>query len=61
MHGLDLTPAELIASPHCLIGTRYPVTERLQELRERWGFSYITVHDFDAESLAPVVAELAGT
>lgn len=60
-HGLNLTPAELIASPHCLIGSRHQVTERLQELRGRWGFSYITVYDSDAESLAPVVAELAGT
>jgi len=34
-HGLNLTPAELIASPHCLIGSRHQVTERLQELRGR--------------------------
>lgn len=59
-HGFDLTPAELLASPHCLIGTRQQVTERLHELRERWGFCYITVYDSDAGSLAPVVADLAG-
>lgn len=58
--GLPVTPRELLASPHCLIGPHRQVTERLQELRERWGFSYVTVYDSDAASLAPVVAELAG-
>ena len=36
------------------------MVERLLEARERWGFSYVTVYDADADSLAPVVADLAG-
>ncbi|NEK58452.1 TIGR03621 family F420-dependent LLM class oxidoreductase [Geodermatophilus sabuli] len=59
--GLDLAPRELLASPHCLIGPRAQVTERLLQARERWGFSYVTVYDSDAASLTPVVAGLAGT
>ena len=58
--GLPVTPAELLASPHCLIGPHAALVERLLELRERWGFSYVTVYDSDAESLAPVVGDLAG-
>ena len=58
--GLPVTPEELLASPHCLIGPRERLVERLLELRERWGFSYVTVYDSDADSLAPVVADLAG-
>lgn len=58
--GLPVTPQELLASPHCLIGPRALLVERLAELRERWGFSYVTFYDSDADSLAPVVAELTG-
>ena len=59
--GLGVTPQELLASPHCLIGPRGQLVERLQESRERWGFSYVTLYDADADSLTPVVAELRGT
>lgn len=58
---LDLTPAELLASPHCLIGSRSQLTDRLQELRGRWGFSYVTVYDHDARAFTPLIADLAGT
>jgi hypothetical protein len=58
--GLPVTPQALLASPHCLIGPRARLVERLVELRERWGFSYVTFYDSDADSLAPVVGELAG-
>ena len=60
-NGFELTPRELLDSPHCLMGPRQQVVDRLVELRERWGFSYVTVYDSDAEAMAPVVAELAGT
>lgn len=59
--GLGVTPCELLASPQCLIGPRQHLVERLHEARERWGFSYVTVYDADADSLAPVVAELSGS
>ena len=58
--GLPATPEQLLASPHCLIGPRAALVERLLALRERWGFSYVTVYDSDAGALAPVVAELTG-
>ena len=57
--GLGVTPSELLASPHCLIGPRQHLVERLHEARERWGFSYVTVYDSD--DLTAVVAELSGT
>ena len=37
------------------------MVERLQERRERYGFSYIVVTEPNMEALAPVVARLAGT
>lgn len=58
--GLPITPQQLLGSPHCLIGPHARLVERLLELRERWGFSYVTFYDSDADSLAPVVNELAG-
>ena len=57
--GLGVTPSELLASPHCLIGPRQHLVERLHEARERWGFSYVTL--YDADDLNSVVAELSGT
>jgi alkanesulfonate monooxygenase SsuD/methylene tetrahydromethanopterin reductase-like flavin-dependent oxidoreductase (luciferase family) len=58
---LAATPEDLLASPHCLIGPRGKIIERLHELRETYGFSYITLYDADAPAFADVVAELAGT
>jgi probable F420-dependent oxidoreductase len=54
--GLDLEPAELLASPHCLIGPAGALRERLAQLRERWGFSYVTFYEADLTSMAPVMA-----
>jgi probable F420-dependent oxidoreductase len=59
--GLALAPDDLLASPHCLIGPRGKIIERLHELRETYGFSYITFYDADAAAFADVVAELAGS
>ena len=43
-----------------LIGSIEAIIERLIELRERFGISYITVFPVDAEAFAPVVARLKG-
>lgn len=50
--GLALTPEQLLASPHALIGPRGAVGERLAVLRERWGFGAVTVYESDLAVLA---------
>jgi hypothetical protein len=44
-----------------LVGTEDEITERLEQRRDRWGFSYHVVQAEAALTLAPVVARLAGT
>ena len=57
----DLPAAEILTSPHALIGTIESIIETLQERRERYGISYITVGSHLATTLAPIVARLTGT
>jgi probable F420-dependent oxidoreductase len=53
-------PIEDVAhSPSVLVGTVDHCVERLQELRERHGFSYIDLRA-DPETTAPIVERLAG-
>jgi probable F420-dependent oxidoreductase len=52
---------EILEAPYCLIGTVAQIVEQLQERRERYGISYITVHGGYTEALAPVIERLAGT
>jgi len=56
-----LTVAEALDSPQILVGSPGEMAETLRERRDRFGFSYIVVTEPNRESLAPVVAELAGT
>lgn len=51
---------EFAAHPHALLGTVDDICETLQERRERFGFSYVTVPQRNLEEFAPVVARLAG-
>ncbi|WP_353941096.1 LLM class F420-dependent oxidoreductase [Streptomyces sp. HUAS MG91] len=55
-----LTERELLESPLALVGTVEEITARLLAVRERYGFSYITVLEDSSEALAPVVEELRG-
>ena len=55
------TPEQVLASPYYLIGTIESMTERLQELRERFGVSYFKVLADSREAFAPVVARLKGS
>jgi probable F420-dependent oxidoreductase len=55
------TSEEILEAPYCLIGTVAQIVEQLQERRERYGISYITVWEGSAEALAPVIEQLAGT
>ena len=57
---LEADPALLERSPAVLIGTVEECVERLQERRERYGFSYLKLGG-DIDNIAPIVARLAGT
>jgi len=56
-----MPPEELAQHPHVLIGSVSEICETLQERRERYGISYVTVGGANMEAFAPVVAALAGT
>ena len=51
---------QILASPYFLIGSINAIVEKLLELRERHGISYISVFPSNTETFAPVVARLAG-
>ncbi|TNY34464.1 LLM class F420-dependent oxidoreductase [Thermomonospora catenispora] len=53
-----MTADELLDSPFLLIGTHEQIAEQLVERRERYGFSYITVHGPSMEALGPVIERL---
>lgn len=53
--------AEALDSPFLLLGSVDEICDQLQELRERFGISYVTVFDERSDGFAPVVARLAGT
>jgi probable F420-dependent oxidoreductase len=57
---LEADPALVERSPAVLIGTVEECVERLQERRERYGFSYLKLGG-DLDNVAPIVARLAGT
>lgn len=59
--GFGLAPADVLASPHVLIGTVEQIVDDLQRRREEYGFSYIVFSGDVFEAMAPVVARLAGT
>ncbi|GAC1354103.1 MAG: TIGR03621 family F420-dependent LLM class oxidoreductase [Ktedonobacteraceae bacterium] len=54
------TEEQVPTIPHCLVGTPNQISEDLQERREKYGISYISVFEDNIEVLAPVVARLAG-
>ena len=55
----DLLPVEqALDSPFLLLGSVDAICDRVQELQERCGFSYLTVIDGRAEGFDQVVARL---
>jgi probable F420-dependent oxidoreductase len=58
---LGVPAAEVAHAPVALVGTTGQIADTLRERRERWGFSYVVVHEAEMEAFAPVVAELTGT
>ena len=55
-----LTADEILETPYALLGTVDQMVECLLARRERWGISYVLVHQAHLEACAPVVARLAG-
>jgi probable F420-dependent oxidoreductase len=56
--GPDLTVDELLETPFLLIGTVAEMVGQLLRNRDRYGFSYITVHEPYLEAFAPVIEHL---
>jgi probable F420-dependent oxidoreductase len=56
-----VTTETAMDSPFILIGTTAHITDRLHELRERAGISYVTVVDVRSTTFDPLVRQLAGT
>lgn len=61
---LGMQPEDILAHPHCLIGSVDYICDELQRRREAYGISYIAVLDDGqnnmVDAFAPVVARLAG-
>jgi probable F420-dependent oxidoreductase len=51
----EMTVDEALETPFLLIGTVAQMAEQLRASRERYGFSYITVHEPFCEAFEPVV------
>ena len=52
---LSLSPDEVLDTPFLLFGTVPEMAAQLRERRERFGFSYLTVHEPSMAALAPVI------
>lgn len=57
---LGMSAAEVLGSPHVLVGSASAIADDLQERRERFGFSYISMSAAAVDDLAPIVSSLAG-
>ena len=56
------TTRELVREcPYALVGTVEEICESIRARRERYGISYLSIFEQDAEAFAPVVGKLAGT
>ncbi len=54
----DTEPDGLLESPMVLLGTLAEAAERLEQRRERWGYSYHVLPGPSAREFAPLVATL---
>jgi probable F420-dependent oxidoreductase len=57
-YGAMMSVGELLETPYVLIGTVEEMAEQLREHRDRYGFSYLTVHAPYLEAFAPVIDRL---
>jgi probable F420-dependent oxidoreductase len=58
--GWGMAPEDVLNSVHFLVGTVPQMVEEVQQWRETFGISYITVFPNLMDVFAPVVAQLAG-
>jgi probable F420-dependent oxidoreductase len=56
--GTEMSVDEALESPYLLIGSTEQMAEQLLASRERYGFSYVTVHEPFREAFEPVVERL---
>jgi hypothetical protein len=56
--GTEMSVDQALESPYLLIGSAEQMAEQLLANRERYGFSYVTVHDPFREAFEPVVERL---
>lgn len=56
--GVEITADEILESPHFFIGSIPELTQKVVELRERFGISSFMLGDI--EPVAPLVEALAG-
>jgi hypothetical protein len=54
----DLTLEQVLDLPVMLVGTLDEITAKVRALRDRYGFSYLTVLEPYMEAFAPVAEEL---
>ncbi len=55
-----ITAEQALNSPHALVGTVNECVDRIEDWRDRWGISYISLMGSSAEEMAPVVDRLTG-
>jgi probable F420-dependent oxidoreductase len=60
INDVELSDAELLDSPHVLVGTVGQIIEILQERRARYGISHISLFGGIMDPFNPVVEQLAG-
>jgi probable F420-dependent oxidoreductase len=59
--GFGAGAADVLDTPHFLVGSIDQIVEALRERRERYGISFVILPGEVAEDFAPVVARLSGT
>lgn len=59
--GFGMAAADVLETPHVVVGTVGQIVEDLQRRREEFGFSYVVFSGDMHEQMAPVVKQLAGT
>jgi probable F420-dependent oxidoreductase len=56
----DMPVEEILDTPFVLLGTEAQIAEQIRERRERFGFSYVTVHSPFMDVLGPVIERCFG-
>ncbi len=57
----ETEPENVLGSPLTLVGSEAEIVDRLQDRRERWGYSYTVIPGDKIRDFAPIVARLTGT